>query len=237
MTDSLEYSMSILRHQLTETTHSITIMLGHCDETKISKKLKLFDMQSAVMIICYYNGKINFWFFMSYVDNNCKHKISKIQTEVVNESFISNIKSFYRLKEKIVRNCPINVAATERAPFVYFQSFENLTGIDIKILNEIASSLNLKLQILTSNFTSNAFDIFVGYYPFQIKEEFKLKTSQPFDFCEFIYVVPLGNRISSLEKLFQAFDKKIWILICLMSCKFDLNFNIWYENQIRENIL
>jgi hypothetical protein len=57
--------------------------------------------------------------------------------------------------------------------------------------------------------------VHVGY-PFQYNKAIELMTSKPFDFHEFIYAVSSGKRVSSLEKLFQAFDGKIWILICLI---------------------
>lgn len=201
MTNSLEYSLSILKYQLTVTTRWFIIKLSHCNKNEIMK----FDKQNALRIkfLCYYNGRMK---LMSMTPNRyrkCK-------------STVTDIRNFYISND--TKNCPMTISAVIRPPFVYVNNSQNVTGIDIRLLREIASRFNLNLQIFASNcsnLTNNEVDVHLGY-PFQYNKTIKLLTSKPFDFHEFVYVAASGKRISSLEKLFQAFDGKIWILICLI---------------------
>lgn len=187
------------------TTRWFIIVLSHCnkaavDEVQMAFRFKLF---------CYDKGNINL--MPVRLNRKCKPIVSKIQNKFTK----SNIKGLSISNNEISKSCAMTVSTVIRPPFVYFTSSKNLMGIDVRILHEIASSINLNLQIFAfsfSNYTNNKFDVHVGYYD----EIIKLKLSKPFDFHEFIYVVSPGKRISSLEKLFQGFDGKIWILICLI---------------------
>jgi len=212
MTDSFEYSMSILKYQLTVTTRWFIVVLSHCNKNEIME----FDVQNALWIkfLCYYNGKMNLMSMRPSRYRKCKSTVTKIQNNIEK----IDIRSFYMSMTIDTINCPMTVSAVVRPPFVNVNKSQNVTGIDVRLLREIASRLNLNLQIFASNsssLTNNEFDVHVGY-PFQYNKTIKLLTSTPFDFHEFVYAVSSGKRISSLEKLFQAFDGKIWILICLI---------------------
>ncbi|CAG9803580.1 unnamed protein product [Chironomus riparius] len=208
MTDSLEYSLSILKYQLTVTIRWFIIVLSHCEKTSVRE----LDMQSALLVelLCYNNKSSIMMCVTPNWYRKFRYVISKIQNKYVN----LDIKSLRTFKSKIPKSCSMTASAIIRPPFVYYKSSKNLTGIDVRILHELALSLNLDLQIFafnTSNFTSNEFDVHVGY-PLQYSKSI----SKSYDFHELVYVVAPGKRISSLQKLFQAFDGKIWILICLI---------------------
>lgn len=96
----------------------------------------------------------------------------------------------------------------------------NYFGSDIKIIEELSVRLNL-----TYKFTNSSdFDMIIGFLPLSLKIKNNLQHSTIYDFCHLVLTVPHGSKISSLQKLFQAFDNSTWFFTCtifmlaFMSC-------------------
>lgn len=212
ITDSLT---TILRHKL---SHNVLIVLTRCDEMSV-KYLNFSDAQNVIKIklLCNFDGNIH---LVSYLFNCSTNEVYKSMNVFRNGKFAVDVRRFFKATDSQLSGCTLNVLVLLRLPFAYYSESsadKRLFGSDVRILNEIAADLDIKLNKSTNNFTSfDKFHIFVGYYTFHQKVAQQLVRSIPYDFCEFIYIVPPGDKVSSLEKLFQAFDGKTWILICLI---------------------
>lgn len=121
------------------------------------------------------------------------------------------IKSFEgALKMSFHHNDRILVKASELQPAV-FREADTLFGSDVTIIKELSSKLNFKIEFTNS---SAAADIAIGFHLLSDKSMGFMKNTVSYDYCKLIIVVPPGQKISSLQKLFLAFDKKVWFFTC-----------------------
>lgn len=96
---------------------------------------------------------------------------------------------------------------------ILVKASENIhySGSDVTIIKELSSKLNFKVEF--TNSTSRA-DIEIGFHLLSDKLMGLMENTVSYDFCQLIIVVPPGQKISSLQKLFLAFDKKVWFFTC-----------------------
>jgi Bacterial extracellular solute-binding proteins, family 3 len=101
---------------------------------------------------------------------------------------------------------------------------KTLFGSDLMILTEISKSLNLKLRVNLVSDRSKAVgdladgraDIIAGTFFHSENYSKYLHVSDPYDSCEFVFITPPGSKVTSIQKLFMAFDNSIWILTILI---------------------
>lgn len=141
-----------------------------------------------------------------------------------------NVNSF-KTKLTDLKKCPIKVTTFYMAPFVMLKKQE-LVGRDADLMKTLSQVLNFKLEIELMNGTipwgylnangtgtgaiskllNNETDLIIGDYFLKSDRKKFFDNSDPYFESHLIFVVPVAEKLSSFEKLFQPFELEVWIL-------------------------
>lgn len=133
-----------------------------------------------------------------------------------------------------LNSCPLKVAVSQNIPFVMLDvNKQNIVGRDIELVKALSNALNFTLELQfnpdpnysgTLSTNSNASgsikdliesssDMIVGDFFLNSDRLIFLAASSPYYNSKIVFLVPLGTRLESIEKLLQPFSQTVWITL------------------------
>lgn len=180
-------------------------------------------------------GKVLVKTYKPFSLNNCNDTTPIVINEYVDGKFVNDLENFFPQKLENLHNCQVRVAIVNNTkPFAFYQktverSYE-LSGRDIDLIKALSKKLNFKIDFTyvgeIGHFYENGTSIGVlkalynGHADLSISNWW-LKTNRlKFFDCttsyvsdQIILVIPPGHRLTSIEKVINAFTLSAWILV------------------------
>lgn len=226
--DSLESFMKIyakIRPTLFDFHGFYTIVLtdGKINGTAIFELFWAKQIYNAAVLYVNKKGNLKALTFNPFSSENCRD---------VKSIWVPNIKNLFKEKLEDLQQCPINVQGPNWRPYL-FTADNEAQGRDVDLVRLLSEALNFKLNLeilpdiaswgmLFENGTAtgaikNLFDsktdFIVGdYYLRPIRLKF-MDASVEYFTNDVVFIIPPGRTLLSIEKLFQPFSKKVWIIL------------------------
>jgi len=182
------------------------------------------------------SGNVSVWTFLPFQSDDCEStKPVKLMTLSPSKQFQLN--DFFLRKLRNLNRCQVRVGtADNNEPYNYAvmtNGSYKLHGRDIKLIEALAELLNFKINysfvgdvgILLDNGTAKGalseliqgrVDLIISDYWLKSNRLKYFDSTHPYVNQYIAFIVPVGRKFSSLEKLYKSFSSNSWILIAMV---------------------
>lgn len=231
----------------------LLIVMDKVEEKVLLELSSTLSKARVINFVVIHGNKESFFVstFKPFADSSCVGRFSTTPVD-------SGQEETFKAQNINMRNCRVKVSTFILKPFVMSQNAE-LLGRDIEIIKALSQALRFKLEIdlivgdlpwgmVYDNGTAtgamekllhNDTDIILGDYFLNLDRlKFFDHTSSYFE-SQFAYLVPPPEKFSSFEKLFQPFNRDVWmtLLVCFTAGALIIVLLSYTSKQVRANIL
>lgn len=189
-----------------------------------------------VNVIYEENDEVEIMTFTPFKANNCRNTVPVHWAKYIgNETFDVPFKQIFPDELSNFRGCEIKMAAFERCPascIQYSAGKPKLVGFDVEIVEAIEEALNFKLKLdilegseqwgdiknktttgAISKVVNNECDFTAGNFLLRASRVEVMDPSVVYLSFPVVFAIPLGVKLTDLEKLLRPFELVVWIFM------------------------